>query len=144
MPIVAIEKYGPRKRKHGIPTPSEKMAASAAATGIVAHGDQPAVHRIAVVYAPMPRNAACPNETCPAKPPRMFQAELIAPYRKIKKKISSVYSARGARNGSATAASSATAGIALATGPRSEQTGDAPGEGDEHDDQHDERDQILQ
>ena len=59
----------------GSPTTTLKAAASAAPTGRVSHGDQPAFARSTVVYAPMPTKAEYPSDTCPANPPRRFQAE---------------------------------------------------------------------
>src|ERR1700681_999637 len=105
----------------------------------------PFVVMIAVAYAPIPRTAACPNETWPAKPPTRFHAVAIAPYRKIRNRTSSAYSARGATNGTATNAAIAIAAKApfLATAQRPQRPDDPLRKRDQDDDQHDERDQIL-
>src|SRR5262250_1299393 len=39
------------------------------------HGEMPKwIDRRLDTYAPVPKNAACPSDTCPAIPPRRFQA----------------------------------------------------------------------
>src|SRR5215469_9715622 len=78
----------------------------------------------------------------------MFQAALIAPYKKIRKSTSKTYSERNT-NGTATAAinaapaTSGPAKAALDTASPAQQACDALREGYEHDDEHDERDEIL-
>ena len=79
---VAMAKKGPRKRKVGqeisIATPAEKTAIGT----IVSQGDQAKrITKMAVAYAPMPKNTPCASENCPPKPPMMFQAAATPPIR---------------------------------------------------------------
>src|SRR6202163_4277560 len=105
----------------------------------------PFVVMIAVAYAPIPRTAACPNETWPAKPPTRFHAVAIAPYRKIRKSTSSAYSARGATNGTATNAVIAIAAKApfLATAQRPQRPDDPLRKRDQENDPQHEQKQIF-
>jgi hypothetical protein len=75
--MVAKEKKGPLNLKHRKPMMTEKITANPAPANMPSQGD--IFHEIksrVEVYAPTPKNAACPTENCPAYPPRMFQASL--------------------------------------------------------------------
>ena len=51
----------------------------ATASGKASHGLRPPCNcAMAWIYAPVPKNRACPNENCPPKPPRRFQACAIS------------------------------------------------------------------
>jgi hypothetical protein len=76
--MVTSVKKGPRSRKLGYPMAPETRVARAPPITIPNQGEIPTSMNSRVeVYAPMPKKAAWPSESCPAKPPTMFQAELM-------------------------------------------------------------------
>ena len=64
--IDASTKYGPRSRKVMLPTMSDSRIAFATPAQMPHHGAMWLISSsIIVVYAPIPKNAACPTEYCP-------------------------------------------------------------------------------
>lgn len=73
-PIVAIARKSSRTRIAIAPMRAPKSpAAIVAATSAGQNGQPWDTVRIAVAYAPTPKNAACPSEICPAMPVIVFR-----------------------------------------------------------------------
>src|SRR6516164_4864532 len=86
-PAAKVEriKNGPRRRAHTFVNSAPAHPAIRAPASIPNHGGTPYFNsRIVDVYAPIPKNAAWPNEMRPAYPPAIFHASAKPAQRNVR------------------------------------------------------------
>ena len=83
--IVASIKKGPRSLKQVNPIINAKMIDNRIPPKMPINGGIELLRNSNVdVYAPIPKNAPCPRDNCPVKPPRIFHAVAHVALSKIK------------------------------------------------------------